>query len=111
MRIYSRKLSLKFSQIFESDHIIAISNSTKNDILKFYPEVPESKISVVYHGFNYLQSDLSGNPIGKYILYVGRRNGYKNFKNFFFATVGVLKNDNDLKKVLGATLEDLGLDD
>lgn len=32
-------------------HIIAISNSTKNDLLKFYG-LPPLKVSVVYHGYN-----------------------------------------------------------
>ena len=35
-----------------ADRIIAVSNSTKNDVLKFYPEIKAEKISVVYHGFD-----------------------------------------------------------
>lgn len=35
-----------------ADHIIAVSNSTKNDILKFYSEINAEKISVIYHGFD-----------------------------------------------------------
>ncbi|EKE20082.1 MAG: glycosyl transferase, group 1 [uncultured bacterium] len=38
--------------IKKADKIIAISNSTKKDILKLYPEVSVEKISVVHHGFN-----------------------------------------------------------
>jgi glycosyltransferase involved in cell wall biosynthesis len=38
--------------IRHSDKIIAISHSTKKDILKFYPEIPEEKIRVIYHGFD-----------------------------------------------------------
>jgi glycosyltransferase involved in cell wall biosynthesis len=37
--------------IKKADKIIAISNSTKNDILKIYPSISEEKISVVHHGF------------------------------------------------------------
>ncbi|MEI6587839.1 MAG: glycosyltransferase family 1 protein [Candidatus Moraniibacteriota bacterium] len=36
----------------KADKIIAISQSTKRDILKFYPSVPEDKIRVIYHGFD-----------------------------------------------------------
>ncbi|MCX6761333.1 MAG: glycosyltransferase family 1 protein [Candidatus Moranbacteria bacterium] len=36
----------------KADKIIAISESTKKDILKFYPSVPESLIRVIYHGFD-----------------------------------------------------------
>jgi len=36
----------------KADSIIAISQSTKRDILKFYPKVAEEKITVVHHGFD-----------------------------------------------------------
>jgi glycosyltransferase involved in cell wall biosynthesis len=35
--------------ITKANHIIAISECTKNDVLRFYPDVSE-RISVVYHG-------------------------------------------------------------
>lgn len=38
--------------IRKSDKIIAVSQSTKNDILKFYPEIKSKKIKVIYHGFD-----------------------------------------------------------
>lgn len=38
--------------IRKSDKIIAVSQSTKKDILKFYPEINENKIRVIYHGFD-----------------------------------------------------------
>jgi len=38
--------------IKNANRIIAVSHSTKNDILKFYPEISEEKISVVHHGFD-----------------------------------------------------------
>ncbi|MBU2028632.1 glycosyltransferase family 4 protein [Patescibacteria group bacterium] len=38
--------------IRHSDKIIAISQSTKKDILKFYPEIKAEKIRVIYHGFD-----------------------------------------------------------
>ena len=38
--------------IRKSDKIIAVSQSTKNDILKFYPEIKSEKIKVIYHGFD-----------------------------------------------------------
>lgn len=38
--------------VSRSDKIIAISESTKRDILKFYPEVTEDKIKVIYLGFD-----------------------------------------------------------
>lgn len=38
--------------IRKSDRIIAVSESTKRDILKFYPNIPEKKIRVIHHGFD-----------------------------------------------------------
>ena len=36
----------------KSDKIIAISEATKKDILKFYPKISAEKIKVIYHGFS-----------------------------------------------------------
>jgi glycosyltransferase involved in cell wall biosynthesis len=41
------KMAVKYS-----DKIIAVSESTKKDILKFYPWISQNKIRVIYHGFN-----------------------------------------------------------
>lgn len=63
------------------DHIITISNNTKNDIIELW-NIPEERISVIYHGIEHMQYQqklpiLHNRP---YILYVGRRNEYKNFQ-------------------------------
>jgi glycosyltransferase involved in cell wall biosynthesis len=36
----------------KADKLIAVSESTKRDILKWYPEIDASKIKVIYHGFD-----------------------------------------------------------
>ncbi|HAR99846.1 MAG: Glycosyl transferase group 1 [Candidatus Moranbacteria bacterium GW2011_GWC2_37_73] len=38
--------------IKNADRIIAVSQSTKKDILKFYPQVSSEKITVIHHGFD-----------------------------------------------------------
>ncbi len=38
--------------IENADHLVAVSEATKNDILKFYPQISEEKISVIHHGFD-----------------------------------------------------------
>ena len=38
--------------IKNADRIIAVSEATKNDILKFYPQIPKEKITVIHHGFD-----------------------------------------------------------
>lgn len=74
----------------KADKIIAISESTKKDILKFYPNVNENKIKVIYHGFDAevfsIERDFSieqavknkMNISGEYILYAGAIQPRKN---------------------------------
>lgn len=76
----------------KSDKIIAISEATKKDILKFYPEITEEKIKVIYHGFS---ADVFASPRdlekenetkknlgikGDYILYSGAIQPRKNLE-------------------------------
>lgn len=64
----------------KSDKIITISENSKQDLIKFL-NIPESKITVIYHGVNSIfKKDCSQRIIEKpYILFVGKRYGYKNF--------------------------------
>jgi len=71
----------------KADHILSISRQTKDDLVRVY-SVPEEKITVTYLGSNLhlLPSVTSETPaIGPFILYVGKRSGYKNFSNFVTA--------------------------
>jgi len=74
-----------------SDKLIAISNSTKRDILKIYPKIKEEKIKVIYHGYDksLFKSDIPEQEIrktnskfkiqnSKFILYVGTIQPRKN---------------------------------
>ncbi len=81
----------KGNAIQNSKKIICISESTKNDLLKFYPNCPDSKISVIYNGVNEEYTQLKNQKQSLlhelisfdshgYILYVGDRiTPYKNF--------------------------------
>lgn len=75
-----------------ADHIICISESTRRDVIDILGIEPK-KISVVYLGFNSfapLQSipnDMLHFFSSPYLLYVGRRSGYKNFEKFIRAFV------------------------
>jgi len=82
-------------------HIVAVSETTKKELLKYYPEISEQKVSVIYHGYELSQiKNTKKNNFGKYILYIGNRNNeYKNFKNFIKATSLLLKKYDDLKIV------------
>ena len=62
-----------------ANHIIAISESTKADIIRFF-EVPEDKISVIYQPANkvYYEENVQIKNANPYMLYVGSVNSRKN---------------------------------
>lgn len=76
----------------KASKIIAISQNTKGDILRFYPQIPEGKIEVVYLSHSLsdsqeVQSTNSSFQDKEYLLFVGNRGYYKNFK-WFLSSVG-----------------------
>lgn len=83
--------------MIKASKIIAISQNTKKDILRFYPQIAEEKIEVVYlsHSLSKSQSNsqtpISIFPEGKYLLFVGNRGYYKNFKWFLLGVSDWLK--------------------
>ena len=81
-------------------HIIAISNQTRQDIIKVLG-IPEQKISVVYHGAPSVPDNLSPFEFGfDYLLFVGGRNQpYKNFIPMLQSIAHVLSVHKDLKLV------------
>lgn len=88
--------------IYNSDAIIAISNNTKKDILRLYPDIDEKKITVIYHGTSHLPkpTKIEGFDLNsRYLLYVGSRFDYKN--GFFVAEAlkDLLKSKKNLKLV------------
>ena len=97
--------------IERSKKIIAISQNTKNDILKIYPHIPEEKIEIVYlshsidiHNVTALPSYLKEK---KYLLFVGNRDFYKNFKLFIrIAGDWLLKNNVSLVCLGGNSFSD-----
>ena len=81
--------------------IIAISQCTKRDIMEFLG-VEEERIDVIYHGID-PQPLSEGRPDGlpdSYILYVGERRGYKDFKTTVEAFAMLAEGDADLRLVL-----------
>ena len=70
----------KETSIMLADHIIAISHSTKNDMVAYYGINP-NRISVVHLGVAPASVGYTLDPAhrDKSILFVGTRDGYKNF--------------------------------
>ncbi|WP_345954534.1 glycosyltransferase family 1 protein [Mucilaginibacter sp. PAMB04168] len=87
-----------------ADALIAISEFTKSDIIKVYPQLA-NKIHVVYHG--YLAPDGSTDNLIKenvtlpqnYLLFVGERWHYKNFPLFVKGISPLLQANPQLKLV------------
>lgn len=76
---------LKKRAIERADHIICISKSTQSDLMNYY-DVKEQNTSVVHLGFQLQNSELRNDDPRilnePYLLFVGKRDGYKNFRTF-----------------------------
>lgn len=78
----------KRAAIGRADKIICISESTRRDLIRFYPEVADKAV-VTLLGFDPNECNASPPPPRQankaYILYVGLRNDYKNFSRLWDA--------------------------
>lgn len=81
----------------KADVIVAISESTKRDIMELY-NISEEKIKVVHLATSLKVRELEKGPLvpDRYILFVGRRSYYKNFKFFLESIKDILLNDESL---------------
>jgi glycosyltransferase involved in cell wall biosynthesis len=83
----------------KAGRIIAISQNTKKDILHFF-DIEEDIIDVVYLGnSSAVKCDFSSVGLKlpeRFILFVGTRQGYKNFNFFIKAITPILRKDEDL---------------
>ena len=78
----------KAAAIRRADHVICISHNTRNDLLTLV-NVDPGKVSVVHLGSS-LRNGASADRVAPtdgrpYLLYVGDRNGYKNFSGLLAA--------------------------
>ena len=95
---HAKHIASKKNLIYNSDHIIAISENTKKDILELY-SIPPEKITVIYHGAPTASKEAVKNEYGKYLLFVGRRTRYKNFTFFVESIAPILLEDKHLNLV------------
>ena len=64
----------------QADGYIFVSKSTRNDFEELYPELFESRSSkVIWHGRNFPIIEQRNQELRKQFLFVGSREGYKNF--------------------------------
>lgn len=92
----------KRKAVERADHVICISESTRQDLIRLFAVDP-GKISVVHLGFdNFVTGSPSTTILSParrpYLLFVGNRGGYKNFSGFLraFAASSRLKDEFDI---------------
>lgn len=89
--------------IERAEKVIAISESTKRDVVHFFG-TPPSKVEVVHHGLTLDPGIAAPRPEwlpSRYVLFVGNRFTYKNFERFAVAFSKVMKEEPDLYLVCG----------
>jgi mannosyltransferase len=82
-----------------ADRIITVSENTKRDLLQFHPSIPAERIKVIYNGVSeefypledFEKAKLPEVNVRPYLVYIGSREHYKNFK----FTVALLKETAD----------------
>jgi len=86
--------------IENANHIIAISETTKNDLMQI-ANVPSEKITVVYHGYKAIKNtNVPQMPLpDSYMLFVGGRDNYKNFGIFAKAASEIMRAHPEFKVV------------
>lgn len=91
-------LTLKRRYVDAADHIICVSEATKQDLIKVYG-IPNAPISVVHHGVDTrFRPDVSKPDFlpARYVLHVGHRGQYKDADVLFRAFARIAGEDPDL---------------
>lgn len=76
------RIRLNYNAIRKSDAVVCISENTKKDLFKYLPEIDQSKVHVIYNGVSqdyYPLGEIPYPEYRSYVLFVGGRQGYKNF--------------------------------
>lgn len=76
----NRMRELKALAARRADHVVCVSENTQKDVIEFLG-ISKDKTSVIYHGHSFdphleIKPFITDRP---YILFVGKRDGYKNF--------------------------------
>jgi glycosyltransferase involved in cell wall biosynthesis len=91
-------LTLKKRYVMTADHVICVSRSTRDDLLKTYGPIM-APITVVHHGvdpvFQPGSPAIAGLP-QRYVLFVGNRGGYKDATVLTRAFATIAKQEPDL---------------
>lgn len=87
------------SVLSAASQVICVSEYTRQDVIKTYHVAPD-KIKTIHHGVSFADSFQTfrwgEENCGKYVLFVGRRGGYKNFNWFVEAIAPFFQEHQDL---------------
>lgn len=96
-QIFTKKVLLE-NTIKKADKLVCISEFTKKELLKYYPNIDESRIEVVYNGFEYKEVELSEPTINNVL------NKF-NIKNEYLLFVGTLSPHKNIERIIEAFKE------
>lgn len=83
---YTAMANIKAKNIKKADQLIVVSEYTKKDLLKHYPEVKEDHVHVIYLAQSLpAEGRKPMNLPDNYLLFTGERGGYKNFVSLLHA--------------------------
>lgn len=98
----------KAEAVERADHVVCISEQTRKDLIELLG-VDQAKTSVVHLGFSLTKQSAELTRVSErpYILFVGNRGGYKNFKSLLYAYAAnpSLQHDYDLVVFGGGSLK------
>jgi len=86
------KRSKKYAAVKRADHVICISEHTRQDLIRLYEVAPE-KTSTIHLGceLKVLAEEKATSADRPFLLYVGLRSGYKNFTRFVQAVAACVQ--------------------
>jgi glycosyltransferase involved in cell wall biosynthesis len=102
--VYRNTRRQKKLLITQASQIITISKNTRNDLLNFY-DIPEEKVHVIHMApptiqnraiSHYQRLKINPDLPKHFLLFVGKRKGYKNFSTFLYSAAPLLKKNHDL---------------
>jgi glycosyltransferase involved in cell wall biosynthesis len=88
----SPQVKNKRALIQRANQLICVSDRTKSELTRCYPEVVDKRVDVVYHGSSLgsTSEEHVETPWPEFLLFVGHRRGYKNFLPMLRDLVGYL---------------------
>lgn len=77
------RIKMNYKAIRNSDAVVCISENTKKDLFRFLPDINPEKVYVIYNGVSEDYYPIPDIPYPQYrdcVLFIGGRQGYKNFR-------------------------------